>query len=130
MRLTTQITKRFDVPNDPDGSFIEIKHLKADVLADIKAEYTTTKAVNGVMEFEFDGHGEKKAIAKACLTDWGKFFDESGRPLKFTPVSVAKSGEFMINVDDGKQSFYKWVFNCHQELMDEVEEQEEVATGN
>ncbi len=130
MRLTTEITKRFNVMDDPDNSWVEIKHLKADVLADIKAKYTTTKAVDGVMEFTFDAHGEKKEIAKACLVAWGAFFDESGRPLKFTPINVAKSGEFVLVVDSEKTSFYNWLFKCHAEMAEEVAEEEVVAEKN
>lgn len=130
MRLTTEITKRFNVMDDPDNSWVEIKHLKADVLADIKAKYTTTKAVDGVMEFTFDSHGEKKEIAKACLVAWGAFFDESGRPLKFNPLNVAKAGEFTLNVGDEKTSFFNWIFGCHAELAEEVAEESEVASGN
>ena len=130
MRLTTQITKRFEVPNDPDGSFIEVKNLTADTIESIRSRHNTTKIVDGVVEHEVNAYAVQKDIAKACLSDWGKFFDESGRPLKFTPANIAKVGQFVIAIEDEKQSFFSWVFECHQDLADEVEEESEVAAGN
>ena len=130
MRLTLKKTKRFTLPNDPDNSYIEIEHLKQNGVNEIKESTTSTKLIDGSLEIEVDGYSQKTKLAKACLTDWGGLFDESDRPLKFTPQNVAKSAEFMIVVGDEKKSFYEWIDDCRVELAEEVEEESKVAEGN
>jgi hypothetical protein len=130
MRLTEKKLKRFDVPNDPDKAWVSIELLKDGVLRDIKAKYTTTKVVDGEMEIEFDSHNENKDMAKACLKDWGNMFDENDRPLKFTALNVSKCGDFTLKIGEEKKSFFAWIFDCHEELAEEVAAELEVAEGN
>ena len=130
MRLTSKKTKRFDQPNDKDGAYINIEHLKKNVVDAIKSKTTETKLVNGDIEVTLDGHAQKTELATACLVGWGGFFDESGKELKFTPLNVAKSAEFVIVTDEERKDFYSWIDECREELADEVEKESEKATVN
>ena len=130
MRLTLKKTKQFKLPNDPDNSYIEVEHLKPNVIEEIKSRTSETYMADGELRISVDGHAQKKELAKACLVGWGGFFDESDRALKFTPQNVAKAAEFTVVVEGEKRDFYTWIEECRVELADEVESELEVAEGN
>jgi len=130
MRLTKEVTKRFEVPNDPDGGYIILRHIKSNVLAEIIDRTSSTRVENGEVVGVISGLERKKEIAKEGLTGWGNFEDESGRPLKFTPANIAKAAEFSIVTEDGKTSFFDWIDTCLADLADEVEEEQKAATEN
>lgn len=130
MRLTSKVVKRFDIPNDDDNGWVEIEHLKDNVIEAIKAKTNDNVVVDGGVEVRINLHEQKELIVDACLKDFGNLFDESGRPLKFTAKNVAKCAEFTLFVGDDKKDFYTWIDDCRQELADKVEEQEKVASKN
>jgi len=130
MRLTSKKTKRFEVPNDPDGSYINIVHLKDNVVEEIKSRTSETKLVGDDIVVEVNGYAQKTELVKACLVGWGSFFDESGKELKFTPLNVSKSAEFSIVVGEEKTDFYAWIDKCREELAGEVEAETEKALVN
>ena len=95
MRLVSVKSRKVDVPNDPDGGYINIKDLSLEEVAQIDSRYF--KISDGGVSME--NYANRDAdFAKACLTGWGNLFDESGRPLKFTPKNIDKASAFVIDV--------------------------------
>lgn len=127
MKLIAQKTKKVDVPNDPDGGFIVIKNLTQEEVAVIEGKYfeVTNKEVRMVNYAE-----RESEFARACLTDWGNMFDESGRPMKFTPKNIEKASAFSIEIEDKMTRFYEWVNTEREKFAEEVDEAEKEARKN
>jgi hypothetical protein len=95
MRLSKRVKKKFYVPNDPDGAWVEIKHLKINEVKKIEAKaneitYSSKRGDDdGETKIALNPYTRVKMFAHAALTDWGNMFDVMGKPLSFNEVNVA-----------------------------------------
>ena len=139
MRLTKRIFGDYDIPNDPDGASIRIKHLKANEVKKINSKvsetyYETNDAGDTVARVRVDQYTLLKAMAHAALVDWSGFKNDMGKELEFIPANVVKSAEFEVLVKvDGKDlvyDFYGWIDKCRNELSKQVADEKKVAEEN
>jgi len=90
MRITKSTERWFDVPNDPDGARIKIKHLSPGEITDIFDEVfdqniSYKKNKKGDFEPSLSQVTDKKKDRELTLTQavvaWENFFDTKGKPL-------------------------------------------------
>jgi hypothetical protein len=132
MRLTTERTKRIDVPDDPDKAFINIIALDLDLIT--KIEENCSNIIIGDSDSS-DSIGFKPAkredgIAKNCLKSFGNFFDVKGSEIKFKKSNFKEVAKFAIDIDGKRVRFFEWVANEHDKFYDEVLIEEKEATKN
>lgn len=131
MRLTVRPTKTFYVPEDSDGGFITIKALSLEEISAIESKCMVTSVDDtGQARITMDSHTRANNIAKACLQGWGGMLDVDGSELKFNQQNLKKAANYSIQTEDKLVRFFEWVDSCHNELIDEMEEQGEDAAKN
>lgn len=133
MRLTTEKEKTVYVPNDPDGAFITIRALSKEKIAKIESKSSTTSLRDtGDAQLEIDTYRRTNGIVIACLKDWGKFFDEKGKEMKFTRqnVMLAANLSVIIEKDEDPVRLYEWIEKEHDNFLEEVEKETKEAQGN
>jgi hypothetical protein len=135
MRLTKRIKKKFYIPGDTDGGWVEIKHLKMNEIKRIEAKaneitYSSKDGNDGVTKIALNPYTRSRLFAHAALTNWGNMFDVMGKPLSFNELNIAKAAEFEVSIEDEVFDFYSWVEMCRKELFDEVEAEKKVAEEN
>ena len=129
MKLVAAKTKRVDVPNDPEGGFVNIKNLTLEEVARIDAKYFSVTE-SGVSMVDYASR--EADFAKACLVGWGNLFDESGKELKFNGKNVERASAFAIDAggEEGTVRFFAWVNGEREKFADEVEAEGQAAEKN
>ena len=124
MRILKDDERWFDVPNDPDGATIKIKHLSPEELSDInddcfkqKTNYKVGKGKKSGYEPELTVESDPKLyrempILKAVV-DWTKFFDKKGKSMDCTPKNIERA----IRQIDG---FSDLVGECREQLAKDI----------
>lgn len=139
MRLTKKVVKKFYIPNDSDGAWVNIRHLKINEVKKIQGKvnnmsFTSDLQGNGETKLDLNPYSVSTMMAHACLEDWGGMKDAMGRELKFESANIDKAGEFIVLVEeDGKEvefDFYSWIDKCRNELAEEVKAELVVAEEN
>ena len=136
MRLTKRIKKKFYIPNDPDGGWVEIKYLKINEVKRIEGKvneisYSAKKGEDdGETKISLNPYTRVTAFAHASLTDWGNMYDVMGKPMSFNEINIKKAAEFKIEVDGETFDFYSWIDKCREELNEEVEVETKEAEEN
>jgi len=127
MRLTAERTKRVDIPNDPDGAYVIMRNLSLEEVARIEQDHMiiTDKEVRTAKFVDRDGN-----FARECLKDWGNFFDESGKEMKFTQRNIEKAAALSIRIDERAVRFFSWVNEEREKFAEEIEKEEESARKN
>lgn len=122
MRLTAEKTFRREVPNDPDGAFVNIRVLSKHHLSSIESKCVENKiSEDGAGSIVLNSHKRENLVARDCLTGWGNFFDEKGKELKFNIKNVTLAANFDITLDGKKVRFYEWVDSEHTKCKEEVD---------
>lgn len=131
MKLTLDKTKRFDVPDDPDGAYITVRGLTLEEIAECESSSTELK-VDGDQNASMvlDGYKRVNNIAKKCLIGWGGFFEANGKELTHSRKNQKEVARFAFDIDGVPTRFFEWVEKCHAELQDEIYGQQEVAEKN
>ena len=139
MQLTKQIKEKFDIPNDPDHAWVEIKHLKINEVKSISAKansmsFSADENGSSHTRVDFDPYISSKMLAHASILNWGGMKDMFGKPLECDRKGIEKAGEFVVTIEiEGKQvefDFYGWIGKCRQELADTAKQEMEVAKEN
>lgn len=133
MRLTVEKTKRFEVPNDPDGAYINIKALSLEQLARIESKCSKSGMdEDGNFSVSLDPFKRANAVSIACLTGWGGFFDVKGKELKFSVKNLREAAGLgvMMPDEDKPIRLFEWVDQCHNEFLDEIDTEAVEAAKN
>jgi hypothetical protein len=135
MQLSKKVTKVFNIPDDPDGAWVKIKHLKINEVKKVESKasdmfYTADDKGEGSTRINFDPYTRSRMFAHEALTDWGGFVDTMGKPLKFNTTNIDKAAEFIVTVNEEEFDFYGWIEKCRETLTSEVEVGTEEAEEN
>jgi hypothetical protein len=130
MRLTNEITKKIDVPNDDDNGWVLIKHLKDNEIEEITSKVSETYMVNGETRVSIDTFERKRLLVKACLKDWGNMYKEDGSILVFNQMNLIRAAEFAIDIDDERLDFYSWIDLEREKLKEEVDKEKDDTLKN
>lgn len=130
MRLSKIIKDKFFVPEDEDGAFVEIMHLTLNKVREVESRvnrlsYKTDGNGKGETNFDYDPYTISKLMAAECITNWGGFFDDMGRPIEFSKANISEVAAFTVLVkkEDGTDidmDLFSWVEKCRKELSDTV----------
>lgn len=132
MKLQKLTKAWFDLPNDPDESSFEIKHLLAGEISEI-VEKTHSRR----FEFREDDKGDLKPVpiletndllereltVIATVTDWTNMLDEIGKSLDCTNENKLRLCK-ELNEEDFK-IFLDFITDCRKKLAGIVKEQTE-----
>lgn len=112
-KLKTRPEKWFELPDDPDGARVKIKHITS-------AE--SSRVAGRFVAYEKNDVGERMAVnivagnratAAAAIIAWEKFSDETGNEMPCTPANK----ELWLD----EEGFLEWINEKRQELADEAE---------
>jgi len=126
-RLTKQVDKWFDVPNDPDNAKIKIKHLKPGEVEAIEQEANPVvlRPDGGKFSTEITIQVAKKSalLINAAVLDWEGFYNTKGNKIQCNSENKKKAAKE-----------FSWLANfvaeCVENLRIEVEGELEEAEKN
>lgn len=125
-RLKTTETMRFDLPDDPDCGWVEVRHLEDGDLQEVAslAYKTVTRFRDGRPESEtvHDPIVERDELVRRSVVGWGNFFDAGGKPMPCTDGTKRLWGR--------DPDFCRFLADCRQKLAEQVRERREQARGN
>lgn len=133
MRLSKKITKRFNIPNDPDKGWVELKHLRPNQEQEVTSDLNDVSYQPGSthsLSVKMNPYVRKKKLAHESIISWGNIFDTLGVPLEYTGINLDKAAEFIIYVEDEEFSFYDWIEQCRESLSAEVKKDMQAALEN
>lgn len=122
MRITKPEQRWFNVPADPDGASIQIKHLRPGEIQDIIDDVMVQE-----IEYNLEDGGNRRPILRqknnrkkdrektilACVVDWKKFYDANGKAMACTEDNVLRA----IREIDG---FAEFVGECRTRLTEDI----------
>lgn len=136
MRLTLEKTKRVEIPNDPDGGYINIRLLSLNKIAQIESKCNQTGVdANSEVRISLDPFARENKVARACLVGWGNLFGPKGEELKFNHRNLILAEDFVIHIVDEKGEkqkvrFLEWVDSEHSKFYSESEDEAEDVSKN
>ena len=109
MRIAKTTERKFFSPDDPDKSWVMIKHLLPGETQDIfdkafshKIEYE--KNEKGKMEPKVSQKPNNKLhrelTLQAVVTNWGEFYDKKSNKMKCTPANIVKASREIEGFDE------------------------------
>ena len=99
MRIKKTSARWFEIPGDPDGARIKIKHLKPKELSEIndkafpqKIDYKKSKdgQFEPVIIDKSDGKLYRDLPIIFSVVEWENFYDEKGKDLKCTDENIQR----------------------------------------
>jgi len=137
MRAQKLLKAWFPIPEDPDKTEFEIKHLRA-------GEATKITQETHVQRFEFrkDEDGEMQPVPlleinkvqegymsnMTAITGWKNAFDADGEPMEYSKQNKAK---FFRELSEDDYVFcMSFIAEQRNFLAEQIKEQEEEALGN
>ena len=132
MRITKAEERWFDVPNDPDGGRLKIKHLTPGETADIfdkvfTQEINYKKGKKGKFEPSFSHNTNKKLDRELTLTravvGWENFYDREGKSLECTKENIIKASREI-------EGFNELVTELREQLADDLKQEREDQAKN
>ena len=130
MRLTAEKTKRVDIPNDPDGGFINIVALTLDEVERLEEKAVEYSLGEDDASYSVKPYKRANLMSRACLRGWGGLFDIKGNSLKFTKAHIKEAAKFEIIIDGQRKRFLEWVDDEHTAFLEEITKEEEEAVKN
>jgi len=115
MRLKKQVSRWFEVPNDPDRSQLLIKHLEpgeiADILDSVLRQRVTYRQVEGQEKLQPDFEqttntkADREKTIQAAVRDWKNLFDEDGKPLEFNSENLLTASRRITGFNELVKTF-------------------------
>lgn len=137
MRITKRHAEVFYVPNDPDKSWVKIKHLKINEVKRIEEKVNNMTYGADDLSVEMNPYERVSQFSRACLVDWGNFYDVLGKPIAFDKKMLETVAEFEIQTDpeEGEEegniiSLYEWIDECRIKLTKQVKEAKAESAKN
>ena len=130
MRLKRERTKTVDIPNDPDKGSVTIKLLTLHELDLIEEKSSDLKLGEDDSSMSLKPTKRANAVARACIEGWDNFFNENGKPLKYSKNRIQLTSAFEVDLSDKTVRFFEWVDDEHEKFRKEVTEQEKVSVKN
>lgn len=135
MKLTKDIFRKFYVPGDPDGSWVELVHLKINQVKKLEAKANDMAFLGdgqgeGEVRVGFDPYNRSVLFAHASLHDWGGMNDVMGAPMEFNKANITKAAEFVVTIDGEDFDFYGWIDKCRIEFDADVRKELKAAEEN
>jgi len=132
MRISKVIERKFIAENDPDKSWVMIKHPLPGEIQDIfdqafeqKIEYE--KGKKGKMEPKISQENNKKLDRELTLqlviAGWGNMYDRDDQKMKCTPENIVRASR-EIN------GFNEWIAKCRETLSADIKEERENQKKN
>ena len=109
MRITKNIERWFDVPNDPDKARLKIRQLtpgeQSDIIEEVyKSDIAYKKTNGGTFEPSFsqkiDRKKERELTYAKAITDWEHFFDLKDKPMKCTIDNILRASRKIEGFDE------------------------------
>lgn len=138
MRITKTEERWFDVPNDPDGGRLKIKHLtpgeeakNLELVFSQEITYKKTKNKTGKKD-KFEPIMTQKANPARlvrlnnimAVTGWEKFYDENGKPLEEC------NEKNVIRAYDTIEGFDGLISELREQLADDLKKEREDQAKN
>jgi len=123
MRLTSEKTQRFEIPNDEDGGYINIRLLSLHDISRIEAKCNETGIDDsGNVRVNLDPFKRANLVAQDCMVGWGNMYDTKGKELKFSRKNFASAQHIVIDLggEEKPMRFSEWVDKCHSEFYDSI----------
>lgn len=131
-KISNDLTRWFDYPDDPFGGRVEVLHLKKTLAQDLMGKGVDSKVIyrgtddggNRLLESEtrVDNAKTRELLAVAVVMRWENFLGADGNPLDCTPDNVR-----LFSREDG---FMDFLGDCRGVLAKEAVELEEAARKN
>lgn len=139
MRISTDTKKvTFQIPNDPDGGEVEIKHLDDDVVADLVAgfEVVMSEGASGgierVVRSKSARGDERYAVNVAAIVGWKGISLDEKKEASCTAknkILFLRKGE--IETESGEViKAEEWVTRCRVKLAEDVKAAREEERKN
>ena len=132
MRISKIDERKFFAENDPDESWVKIKHLLPGETSDIFDQVFTQeidyqKGKKGKMEPKFSQKTDKKLdrelTLQSVITGWGNMFDRDDQKMKCTPENIVRASREI----DG---FNEFINECRETLAKDIKEERENQKKN
>lgn len=128
-RLTKKITKRVNLPDDPDKAWVEIRYLKKGVRDRIESSATTYKGqlneesgeVGTVITYNMSK--KTRTFLEEVLIAWDNFYNPQDDKIKCTVDNALK-------YDDEVGGFVDWLKEESDKFNEEVDKEKEPAEEN
>jgi len=132
MRISKAEERWFEIPGDPDGGRLKIRHLLPGERAEVweKAfpqgvQYRPDEKGKMAPEFNMkpDRKYDREETAKRAVKDWENFFDADGKALECTPENVVRA----VNEIEG---FTLLVNTFREQLSEDIAKEREDQEKN
>ena len=132
MRIVKSVERWFNIPNDPDGGKLLIKHLTPGEAADIIDQVFVQKIdykQNDKGKFEplftqnLDKTKDRELPVIKSVKGWENFFDDNDKVLEFNEENVLKASREITG-------FNELVTEFREILSKEIEKEKEVQIKN
>lgn len=125
-KVSSEISRWFDYPDDPYKGRVRVRLPKGGELQAIR-ERTTEGRAQHVKEFRqrevvIRQNGYREEVAVTATLEWENFLDENDKPLKCTPGNIRR-----MCMEDG---YYDFIDECLAELEQEAKEKAEAESKN
>ncbi len=137
MRLSKLTKAFFPLPDDPDKSSFEIKHLLSGDLAEIDdqtnrefVELVKDDSGNVSAKATIDIKKKIKNELTVCkaVTEWKNVFDDVGEPMECNKANKLRLCREVS--DDEWKAFLNFITNSRKTLAQQAQKEQEEATGN
>ena len=132
MRIAKTTERKFFSPDDPDKSWVMIKHLLPGETQDIfdkafthKVEYEKNKKgkMEGKVLQESNNKLHRELTLQAAVIGWGEFYDRKSNKMKCTPANIVKA----FREIDG---FDEFINDCRETLANDIAQENKEQLKN
>ena len=136
-QLSAKTKRFFPIPGDPDGTKLEILHLKAGEIERISSETTEWTGKQGaneafVTELKFNPTIQNRSLRIASVVGWKGFTGVDGERLECSKanVSLFLDEDPILGEGEDAKKLSEWIDDFRAQLAKELAPQEEEAPKN